>query len=346
MIEFLHILGHTLLELVRLLPFLFLSYLVMEWIEHKMKDRTRRALEKAGWGAPVAGGLLGAVPQCGFSAAAAGLFAGGVVGPGTLLAVFLSTSDEMLPVILSHGADGGFAWWSVLRILGGKAVIGIAVGLTVELVWRRIKGRPTPAVGEGGTPCEEHEHVHTHEHGHNHEHTHEHTHGHTHEHEHGHAHSHGEEDRSISRMCEREGCRCDRGIFLSALYHTVKIGLFIFLCMLALNTLMHTVGEEALAAFLSGKGPVVYLLCALVGLIPNCAASVVVTELYLGGAVSLGALYAGLLSGAGVGLLVLWRANRSWRQNLGLTGLLVAVALAFGVLIDLLGLDFLGLKFL
>ncbi len=296
----------TLLDFLKTLPFLFLTYLLLEFLEHKMGARTRAVLRGAGPFAPAVGGLLGAVPQCGFSAAAAGLYAGRVLTLGTLFAVFLSTSDEMLIIVLSNVTEGTFAPWSVLRILGGKVVIGILCGTLID-AGVRLCGR----FRRGEEP-------HTHE-------------------EEMHAH--------IGKLCAHDHCGCEGGIFRSALRHTLEIGGFLLLVTFALNTVVHFVGQDVLADFLRGRGALSCLLSALVGLIPNCAASVVVTELYLAGALSVGALYAGLLTGAGVGILVLCRANRPWWHNLLIIVSLWGIGALFGSLIDLCGFEWLGLKF-
>lgn len=324
-----HVLLDTLLEFLPVILILFLSYLLMEWLEHRMSARAERAIARAGLWAPAVGGLLGCIPQCGFSAAAAGLYAGRVLSVGTLFAVFLSTSDEMLPIMLSAALRGDFAVTGILRVLGGKMAIGILVGMLIDLALRLLhKVRPAPASTQSDA-AHEHEHEHDDEHHHDHEHGHDHVHGHD----------------GIHALCERTGCHCEEGILRSALRHTVKIGIFLLLFSLALNLLFYFIGEETLQAFLSGRGALTCLLTALIGLIPNCAASVAVTELYLAGAISLGALYAGLLTGAGVGLLVLCRLNRPARSTaLIILGLFAVGALA-GVLIDACDLSFLGLTF-
>lgn len=319
----------TLLEFLPVILILFLSYLLMEWLEHRMSARAERAIARAGLWAPAVGGLLGCIPQCGFSAAAAGLYAGRVLSVGTLFAVFLSTSDEMLPVMLSAAVRGDFAVTGILRVLAGKMVIGILVGMLIDLALRLLrKARRTPAAplpAEGAT--QEHEHTHTHDdHGEE-----------DHDHEHGHD--------GIHALCARTGCHCEEGILRSALRHTVKIGIFLLLFSLALNLLFYFIGEETLQELLSGRGALTCFLTALIGLIPNCAASVAVTELYLAGAISLGALYAGLLTGAGVGLLVLCRLNRPVRDTVLIVLGLFAVGVLAGVLIDVCGLSFLGLTF-
>lgn len=337
----------TLLEFLPVISILFLSYLLMEWMEHRMSERSARFISRTGVFAPAVGGLLGCVPQCGFSAAAAGLYAGRVITLGTLYAVFLSTSDEMLPIMLSDAWKGEFAWWSIFRVLGGKMVIGILLGMAFDLVFRLMhkKHADEDAAHTHEEHAEESAHEH-HDHDHEphdeHAHEHAHEHGHDHPHECDHAHNHVGQ---IHELCERSGCRCDEGIFKSALRHTLKIGVLLLVFSLALNLLFHFVGEDTLAAFLSGKGWLTHFLAALVGLIPNCAASVAVTELYLGGVISVGALYAGLLPSAGVGLLVLCRMNRPKRESALIILGLYLMGVILGCLIDLFGMDFLGLAF-
>lgn len=275
----------TLLDVVRLIPFLFLAYLGMECLEHKAGDGTRRLIQwAAGRGrfhvGPVIGGLLGAVPQCGFSAAASNLYAGRVISLGTLLAVYLSTSDEMLPILISERASGG----TILAILLSKAAIGMAAGIVMDLVLRR-KG----VSGEG--------HIHD--------------------------------------MCQKERCHCEQGIFRSALSHTAQIAFFILLVTFVLNVVLHFAGEDVLEKLILNRPVLGPLLAGLVGLIPNCAGSVVITKLYLEGAMGIGSALAGLLAGSGVGLLVLFRANRNKRENLRILGLLYGIGVIVGIVAEL-----------
>jgi hypothetical protein len=277
-----HILEHALLDSLWVLPFLFVTYLLMELLEHKAGERAKRAIAKTGKAGPLLGGLLGLVPQCGFSAAAAGLFAGHVITPGTLLAVFLATSDEMLPIFLGEG----IAPVRIFTVLGVKLGIALLVGFLVDLLMR----------------------------------------GHLHE-------------IDVEELCSEENCHCgERGILLSALLHTAEIFAFVFLVNLLLGGAFEFIGEARIGAFLSDI-PVVGVLCAaLVGLVPNCAASVLIATLWTRGVISGGAMLAGLLTGAGAGLLVLFRTNRHVKQNLLLVALLLGAGLLFGCLFDLTGL--------
>jgi hypothetical protein len=275
---------HSLLDTLNILPFLFLTYVLMEYLEHHAATKMRRAVEKCGPLAPLVGGALGAIPQCGFSSAAASLYAGRTISLGTLIAVFLSTSDEMLPILISANVGAGV----ILTLVLSKVAVGIAIGFLINAI---LKLR-----------------------------------GHRHE-----AHIH--------ELCESEGCHCERGIWLSALYHTLTVALFILLATLAIDSLVYFAGEEALHALALDIPVLSQLACALIGLIPNCAVSVLLTELYLEGVLSAGALLAGLLPNAGVGTLVLLRTNKSTKENIFILALLAAVGFLFGLIFDLSGLS-------
>lgn len=277
----LHILGHGTLDSIKLLPFLLLTYLLMEFLEHKAGDGVQKAISRAGRSAPLIGGALGLIPQCGFSAAAAGLYAGRVVTPGTVLAVFLATSDEMLPIFLGEHVPAE----KILAVLLLKFGIAIAVGFLADILLRkRIK------------------------------------------------------EMAVVDLCEEEHCHCERGILRSALHHTLHILLFVWLINLALTAAFELIGEEHIATFLSGIPFLGVFAAALVGLIPNCAASVAIATLWTNGVISGGAMMAGLLTGAGAGLLVLFRTNRHLRENLIFTGVLFATGVVFGGLLDLCGI--------
>lgn len=273
---------HGLIETIKIIPFLFLTYLLMEFIEHKAGDRTERFMRRAGVFAPIVGGALGAVPQCGFSAAASNLYAGRIISMGTILAVFLSTSDEMLPIMIS----GNIPLGSVALVLLYKACVGIAVGMAVDLVMRLMR--------RGG------------------------------------------EKINIDAICDEDNCHCERGIWYSALHHTLTISLFLLLITFAINALVFFIGEDNLGAIMYDKPFISHLIAAVFGLIPNCAASVLLTKLCTSGIITAGTMMSGLFSGAGVGLLVLFRVNKKIKENLIIVGILVAAGLIFGLLGDLI----------
>lgn len=270
----------ALLDTVKLIPFLFLTYIIMEYLEHKTGEGAQRLIKKAGRYGPVIGGVLGIVPQCGFSAAASNLYAGRIITLGTLMAIYLSTSDEMLPILISEHAPVDV----ILKILLAKAVIGGLAGTAIDFLLRKRK-------------AEEHNHIH--------------------------------------EICEHEHCGCEQGIFRSALAHTAKISLYVFFIGIALNIILYFAGSEALANLLLDHAILGPVLAGLVGLIPNCAGSVAITQLYLQGALDIGGAMAGLLTGSGVGLLVLFRVNHDRKESLRILGLLYGVGVFAGILAGL-----------
>lgn len=280
------VLTDSVIDCLKLLPFLYLSYLAVEYAEHRMSAKTKEMIYHAGKAGPLLGSLIGTIPQCGFAAAAAGLFAGGVVSPGTLLAVFLATSDEMLPVMLSQGAD----WLVIVKILAAKVIVAAAAGLAADFAVERFLGRRGPIP----------EHM---------------------------------------DMCEHGHCGCEHhGIWYSALNHTLKTGLFLFLISLVLGFGMEQFAASGLARSIVRFSGLEAVMASVIGVIPNCAASVLVTELFLEGVLSGVGLFAGLLSGTGTGLLVLYRENHSVKENLALTAGLFAVSIVAGIALGLAGL--------
>lgn len=282
----LDIIIDTLIDALKLLPFLFVTYLIMEYVEHKAGSSFEKALHKGGAVGPLFGGVLGVVPQCGFSAAASNLYAGRIISLGTLFAVYLSTSDEMLPIMISEQADVSF----MIKILGLKALVGIVTGFAVDLILR-LTGRLN-------------------------------------------------REWDIESLCEREHCSCEdeEGVLKPALVHTLHVFLFVILITFVLNVIVHFAGFETISNSLIGRPVIGELIAALIGLIPNCGASVALTKLYLDGVISLGAMTAGLLTGAGVGLLVLFRVNDHLKENLMIAGALYILGAFFGIIIELSGL--------
>jgi len=270
-------LEHTLLDSLKILPFLFLTYLALEYLEKKLEEKSVSLVYRSRKWGPVVGSALGIIPQCGFSTAASSLYSGGVISTGTLLAVFLSTSDEMLPIFLSRQVEPLL----IAKVLGFKFLAALLAGILIDLVIRP-------------------------------------------------------KHRTIHEMCEKEGCHCEDGIWKSAIIHTLKIFLFLLAVTFVINLVVHLVGEEKLALFILNKPVLGELLSGIIGLIPNCAASVVITQLYLQGGMSAGAMLSGLLVGAGVGVLTLFRTNRNWKENLLILGLLYGTGVVLGFLGGLL----------
>ena len=282
----LEILEDAIIDSVKLIPFLFLTYLLMEYIEHKTKEKTKETIKKSGKYGPFIGALLGIVPQCGFSVSATNLYAARVITLGTLIAVYLSTSDEMLPIFLSEGV----AIDIILKILAIKLIIGMIAGFLIDFVMR-LKNK-------GNT-----------------------------------------EKEKIIDLCEKEHCHCEHGIFKSALKHTINIFIFIFLFSLVINLVIHLIGEENIAGFMLDRPILGPILSGIIGLIPNCASSVIITQMYLTNIISIGTMIAGLLVSAGVGLAVLFRINKGVKENIKITILLYAIGVVSGILLELIGLN-------
>ena len=343
-------------DTLSLAPFLLVTYLALETLEHVAGDRVNGAIKRAGAAGPVAGSLLGIVPQCGFSAMAATLYAGRVVTLGTLVAVFLSTSDEMLPLLLAEQVPVQ----TMAMLLASKALIALVTGFIVDAAIRGLRrnsrahaairrtvlgtaanpahvncahddhtgGDIIDEVAEAGVSadhihelcerdhcgCDEDEDEHGHDHGH----------ADAHEHHHGHSHSH-------------EGAPV-LSIIRSAISHTVQVSVFIFLVTLILVAVLETFGESAIEQFLRGNETLAVLGSALVGLIPNCSASVVITQLYLEGVLQLAPMLAGTLISAGVGYLVLFRTNRSARENAVFLVMMYVIGAGWGLILSAFGL--------
>ena len=265
------------------LPFLFIAFLLLEALEHHASGRMNRMLAKAGRFGPLAGALLGCVPQCGFSIMASDFYAGGVITMGTLLSVYLATSDEALVILLSGGTGAGV----IGRLLLTKILIGVTAGFLVqaaETLWKR---------------------------------------------------RHPSREKEISDLCRSCGCREEEnGILKPALHHTGEVLLFLFLFTFALNLLMELIGMENLSRILLADSVFQPVLAALIGLIPNCAASVILTQLYVDGVISFGSAVAGLCSAAGLGLIVLFRVNEDKKEDIRITVLLLGIAILSGVLIQ------------
>ena len=295
----LEIIEDTLIDAIKLLPFLFITYLIMEYIEHKMGYKTKKAIKKSGKWGPIIGSILGVFPQCGFSVSATNLYAGRVITLGTLIAVYLSTSDEMLPIFISEAVSPII----ILKILGIKLIIGMIAGTIIDLLVHIIKNKIIKNKKIEITVEEE-----------------------------------NDED-EIGHMCEEDHCHCNEsGILKSAIHHTLSILVFIIIITFIINTVVHFVGEETIASWILNKPVIGPIIASLIGLIPNCAASVIITNMYLENVISLGSMISGLLTGAGVGLAVLLKTNNKIKENIGIITLLYAIGVISGIIIDLIGI--------
>ena len=275
----LDVLLDTLLDVLKLIPFLFFAFIIIELIEHKFSKKTTDVIKKSGKFGPFFGSLLGLLPQCGFSVLATNLYITRILSLGTLVAIYLSTSDEMLPILLSERAP----FKSIAIILVIKFIVGIIVGFLIDLLY------------------------------------------------------HPKKEEHIHDLCEHDHCHCEEdGILKSSIIHTLKTVLFIAIITLILNTVMHYVGEDYLSDLLSKNTFLTPFISSLIGLIPNCGASIVITELYLNNVINLGTTIAGLLTGSGVAILVLFKGNKSLKENLSIMGIIYSVGVVVGLIIELI----------
>ena len=284
----LEVLKDTLIDGIKLLPFLFIAYVIMEYLEHKTGEKTKKIIKQSGKFGPLLGGILGIFPQCGFSAAASNLYAGKLITLGTLIAIFLSTSDEMLPVLISENAPISL----ILQILAIKLVIGIIAGFIIDLVCQTYKKKHNKQEKQ-------------------------------------------EMSEEIGHMCEHEHCHCEEGgVLKSSIKHTLNIFLFIVIITLALNIIIYFIGEENISNLILNMPIVGPVIAGIVGLIPNCAGSVIITQLYLSNVISFGSMIGGLLVGSGIGILVLFRVNKNLKENLKILATLYAIGVICGIVID------------
>lgn len=278
----LDILLDTLMDALKLLPFLFITFYIMEYIEHKLSDKSKEKIEKSGKYGPIIGSILGVFPQCGFSVAATNLYRTRVITLGTLISIYLATSDEMLPILLSYKVDITL----IIGILIVKVIIGMMTGLVIDRLVHRNK------------------------------------------------------DMNITDLCEEEHCHCEHNhsLLKSSIKHTLSIFMFILVVELILNVAIGFIGYDSLEKIFLKDSIFGSFLTSLIGLIPNCGASVIITELYLKEVITLGSMFAGLLTGSGVALLVLFKTNKNFKENLDILLILYTTGVISGIIIDLVNI--------
>lgn len=271
----------TLLDALKLLPFLFLAFLIIECIEHKLSKKSKDSITKAGKLGPLFGSLLGAVPQCGFSVIATNLYVTRILSLGSLIAIYLSTSDEMIPVLLSNKVDLTL----ILKIIGIKVIVGMFFGFLINFILRKRNRK---------------------------------------------------KEEMHYDLCEHDHCHCKDGILKSSLIHTFKTVLFIVIISFILNIIFACGGNELIEKIFFKNSIFGPFLASLVGLIPNCGASIVLSELYASGAISIASLIAGLLTGSGVALLVLFKSNNHLKENIFILGLVYTIGVIVGLFLEVI----------
>lgn len=276
----------AIIDSLKLLPFLFITYLLMELLENKASEKSLRVIKKSGKFGPILGSLLGIVPQCGFSAAAASLYAGKIISIGSLIAIFLSTSDEMLPILISSAAPISL----IIKILLIKLIIGIVFGVIIDIIFRKKNNINI------------------------------------------------EDDKThIHDICEDEHCHCNEdGILRSSIKHTLHIFIYVFIIVLAITILINIIGEDSIANIMTKTNILGPFVSSLIGIIPNCASSVIITQLYLKDMITFGSLIAGLLMNSGIGMLILFRLNKNKKENFLILLILFVISIISGIIIDLI----------
>lgn len=272
----------TIVDSLKLIPFLLVAFLIIELLEHKLNNKTKNILTKSKKIGPIIGSLLGVIPQCGFSVMATNLYITRIITLGTLISIYLSTSDEMLIIMISEKVEISL----ILKILLIKIFFGIVYGLIIDKIINKKK----------------------------------------------------KDKETNYELCDEEHCDCNHSILLSAIKHTLHITLFIFIITLIINTIFTLLGDNYLSKILLNNSILSPFITSLIGLIPNCAASVILTELYLNSTISLGALIGGLLTSSGSSLLVLIKNNKKQKENLSIILLLYTLGVLSGIIIELISL--------
>ncbi len=276
----------AIIDSLKLLPFLFITYLLMELLENKASEKSLKVIKKSGKFGPIIGSLLGIVPQCGFSAAAASLYAGKIISIGSLIAIFLSTSDEMLPILISSAAPISL----IIKILLIKLIIGIVFGVIIDIIFTK----------KNNINIED-DKIHIHD------------------------------------ICEDEHCHCNEdGILRSSIKHTLHIFIYVFIIVLAITILINIIGEDSIANIMTKTNILGPFVSSLIGIIPNCASSVIITQLYLKDMITFGSLIAGLLMNSGIGMLILFRLNKNKKENFLILLILFVISIISGIIIDLI----------
>ena len=279
------ILLDTLLDAIKIIPFLFVTFLLMEYIEHGFTKKGKEKIKKAGNLGPFFGGLLGAVPQCGFSVMATNLYATRIVTLGTLISIYLSTSDEMLPILISQKCSFSI----IIKILLIKVLIGMLAGFIIDFIIRK------------KTKSSNYE---------------------------------------IKKFCDEEHCDCEHGIIKSSIKHTFNILIFIIVITLLLNLGFYYFGNDSIEKLFLKDSFFSPFISSLIGLIPNCGASVILTELYLNNVISFASVIAGLLTGSGVALLVLFKINKNVKENVKILLTVYFIGALSGVMIEIIQMLF------
>lgn len=272
------IILETIIDSFKIIPFLFISFLIIELIEHKLSKKSIKLIKKSEKLGPLLGGILGCFPQCGFSVLATNLYITRIISLGTLISIYLSTSDEMLPILIARKSNIS----TIISLLAIKLLIGVTSGIIIDLLLRK------------------------------------------------------KEKIQVTELCQEDECHCEKGIIKSSIIHTTKTTLYLMIITFILNITMYIGGEELLSNLFNKSSIFTPFLTSLIGLIPNCASSVVITELYLNNILSLSSTIAGLLTGSGVAILILFKSNKNLKENIKILLTVYLIGSLSGILIEII----------
>ena len=296
----LDVILEAVLDTLKVIPVLLLVYILIEFLTHHKKQPFDFISGKGKKFGPLLGSLLGSIPQCGFSAAMADLYSQRKITLGTLFAVFIATSDEAIPILLTNPES----YVDMLILIGFKFVFGIIFGYIIDgILNKRMLGKIKKRFTKS---TEQHDHEECCNHNHE---------GHKHE-----------------KHCGHDHC-CADNIFYSACLHTLKISAFILIINLILGIIIHLVNLETFLSALNINPYLQPLLTCLVGLIPNCAGSVLLVEIFLKGGLTLAATIGGLSAGSGLGLLILFRKNKNIKENVLILLSIYVIGVAIGLIL-------------
>ena len=272
------IILETIIDSFKIIPFLFISFLIIELIEQKLSKKSIKLIKKSEKLGPLLGGILGCFPQCGFSVLATNLYITRIISLGTLISIYLSTSDEMLPILIARKSNIS----TIISLLAIKLLIGVTSGIIIDLLLRK------------------------------------------------------KEKIQVTELCQEDECHCEKGIIKSSIIHTTKTTLYLMIITFILNITMYIGGEELLSNLFNKNSIFTPFLTSLIGLIPNCASSVVITELYLNNILSLSSTIAGLLTGSGVAILILFKSNKNLKENIKILLTVYLIGSLSGILIEII----------
>ncbi len=277
------ILIDTTIDALKLIPFLFIAFLLIEVLEHKLTVKNKNIITKSKKIGPILGAIVGVIPQCGFSVMGTNLYVTRIISLGTLFSIYLSTSDEMLPILISEKADIKI----ILQIILIKILFGMIYGMLIDLVLRKKNTK---------------------------------------------------QEKTNYEICDKDHCHCEKGILLSAIKHTLNIIIFLFITSLIINIIFNYVGQDYLSKILLKNSILGSFITSLIGLIPNCGASVILTQLYLNNAISLPSLIAGLLTGSGTAIIVLFKENKNIKENIFIVFLLYSLGVISGLILEIINI--------